>query len=176
MPLDGDEFSKAFLFCQGISLGDLPGKAVGDADVSGFSRLHYAVQPIHDIFDRRLPVPHVINIEIYIVHTEIVKACVYHVFNMLLPADAAFDLFLCPGKEFRGNDYIIAFCEVAKRPADILFACAALISDSRIVEVDAQIQSALNDLSCMFFIDGPAVLSASGISEAHASHADPGYV
>ena len=110
------------------------------------------------------------------VHSEIVKACVDHVLDMLLTADAAFDLFLCPGKEFGGNDHILAFCEVAERPADVLLACAALISDGCVVEVDAQIQSALNDLSCMFFIDGPAVLSASGISEAHASHADPGYV
>ena len=66
--------------------------------------------------------------------------------------------------------------EVADRPADILLAGSALASDGSVIEIDAKIQTALNDLSGVFFIDGPAVLAASGITESHAAHADTGYV
>ena len=91
MPLDRDELRKAFFFCKGIGLGDLPSKAVGDTDISGLACLHDAVQTVHDVFDGRLPVPHVIDVQIHVVHPEVLEACVDHVLDVLLSADAAFN-------------------------------------------------------------------------------------
>ena len=44
--LDGDELRKSFFLCQGIGLGQLIGKAVGDADIADLSGLYGAVQPV----------------------------------------------------------------------------------------------------------------------------------
>ena len=129
MSLDGNKLREAFLLRQGIRLGDLPCKAVGDADVSGLSSLYDAVQAIHDIYDRRLPVPHVIDIQIHVVHAKILQACVDHVFDMLLAADAFLDLFLCSRQELGGDDHLVPLCKVPERSADILFTGAALIGD-----------------------------------------------
>ena len=41
--LNGDKLLEAFLFRQGIGLGKLPGKAVGNADISGFPCFHDTV-------------------------------------------------------------------------------------------------------------------------------------
>ena len=147
MALNGDESGKTFLFRQCVRLRDLPGKTVRNADVSRLSRLHDAAEPVHNVLERRLPVPHVIDVEIHIVHAEVLKACVDHVLDMLLPADSVLDLFLCSRKEFGGNDNVFALCEVAQCPADILLACAALVGDGCVVEIDAQFQAALYDLS-----------------------------
>ena len=58
----------------------------------------------------------------------------------------------------------------------ILLTGATLIGDSRVIKVDAQLQPTLDDLSRVFLVDGPAVLTPSGITEPHAAHADPGYI
>ena len=122
--------------------------------------------------DRCLPVPHVIDIKIHIVHSEILKTCVDHILDMFLSADAAFDLLLCSGKELCCHNDILTLRKVTECTAYILFACAALVPDRCIKEIDAQIKCVLNDLSGMFFINGPAVLSSSGITESHAAKAD----
>ena len=176
MSLDGDELRKAFFFRQRVRLGDLPCKAVGNTDVSGFSRLHDAVQAIHDVVNWCLPVPHVIDVEIHIVHPKVPQTGIDHVLDVLLTADALFDLLLCPRKELGGNDHILTPREIPQRSANILLTGAALISDGRIIKINAEIQASLNDFSGMFLVDGPAVLAASGITESHTSHADPGYI
>ncbi len=117
-----------------------------------------------------------INIQIHVIHTEILKTRVDHVPDMLLTADARLDLFLRSGKELGGNDHIIPFCKIPQGSADILLTGAALIGDGRIIEIHAQLQPALYDLSGVLFVNGPAVLAPSGITESHAAHADPGYV
>ena len=43
VPLDGNEFGKAFLFSQGVGLGQLVGEAVGNADIPDLARLHHPV-------------------------------------------------------------------------------------------------------------------------------------
>ena len=147
MALNGYEFGKPFLLRQRVRLRDLPGKTVRNADVSRLARLHDAIQSVHNVFKRCLPVPHVIDVEIHVVHAEVLKTCVDHVLDVLLPADSVLDLFLCSRKEFGGNDNVFTLCEVAQCLADILFAGSALIGDGCVVEINTQFQSALYDLS-----------------------------
>ena len=95
---------------------------------------------------------------------------------MLLTADTCIELIWCAGQKFSGNDYIFALCKVPERPAHILLTGTALISDGRIVEIDAEFQTAFDNVSGMFLIDSPPVLTSAGISKAHTAHADAGYV
>ena len=137
MPLDGDEFRPAFFFRQGVCLRQLPGVAVGDADVTRFACFHHAIQTIQNIFNRRLPVPHVIDIQVHMIHTQVLQARVDHAFNVRLSVDAGFNLVLRAGEEFGGHHHFVPPGKVPQGPAHILLAGAALIGDSGIVEVDA---------------------------------------
>ena len=176
MPLDGNKPGKAFLFSNGICLGELPCKAIGNADISCFACLHNAVQPIQNIVNRCVPVPHMIDIEVHVIHAQVLQACVDHVLDVLLSADPSLDFLLCPGKEFRCKDNVLTLCKIPQRPADILLTGAALIGNGRIIKIDAQLQSPFNDFSAMLLIDRPAVLASSGVAKTHTSHADTGYI
>ena len=67
MPLYRNKLLETFLFRQRICLGKLVGKAVGNSDITGFSFFYDPVQAIHNIIERRLMIPHMVNIQIYIV-------------------------------------------------------------------------------------------------------------
>ena len=87
--LDGDEFGKALVLGQGVGLGELVGKAVGDAYIPRLARLHHAVEAVHDVVERHAVVPHVVDVEIDVVHAEVVQTGVNHGLNVLLRRDAA---------------------------------------------------------------------------------------
>ena len=95
---------------------------------------------------------------------------------MLLTAHVLLYLFLRSRKKLCRDGDVLAFSKIAQRAADILLAGSALISNGRIVKVDAKLQTPLDNFSGIFFADGPAVPTASGIPEPHTAHADTGYV
>ena len=66
---------------------------------------------------------------------------------MLLSADTLFNLLLRSREELGGHDHLVPLREIAKRPADVLLAGATLVGDGRVIEVDAQLQPSLDDLS-----------------------------
>ena len=117
-----------------------------------------------------------IDIQVYVVHPEILKARIDHVLDVLLPADALFDLLLRSRKELGGHHHVLPLRKVPQGPAQKLLAGAALIGYGRIKEVDARFQPPLDDLSGVLLVDGPAVLAASGVTKSHAAHADAGHV
>ena len=110
------------------------------------------------------------------IHTEVFKTGIDHIFNMLLSGNAVFDLVGRSRQELCRDYHIIALCKIPQSASDILLACTALVSDSSIIKVYAQIQAAFDDLSCLFFADRPAVLTFCGITKAHTSHTDTGYI
>ena len=175
MSLYGDKLLETFLFSQCICLGKLVGKAVGNSDIPGFSFFYDLIQALHNIIKRSLIIPHMVNIQIYIVHPQIFQTGIDHSLNMFLSGDSLMDLFRRPGKKFRSHYHIFSLCKVPESPAYILFTGAALVSDSCIKKINPKIQSFFNNLPGMFLVYGPAVLSVFGVSKSHTSHTDPGY-
>ena len=176
MPLHRHKFRKSLFFRQGVGLGKLPGKAVGDPDITGFSLFYNPVQAVHDVIKRRRVIPHMINIQIHMVHSQISEAGIHELLNMLLPGDARFDLFRRAGQEFRRHHHFITAGKIPQGAAQILLAGAALVPHGSIKEIDAQLQPFSDDFPGMLFIHRPTVLPVSCVSESHAAHADAGYV
>ena len=174
VPLNGDKFGKSFSLCQCVGFGKLIGKTVGNADVTNLSLLHHTVQPVHNIIKGRLIVPHMINIKVYIIKPQILQTGIDHLFNVLLSGDTGSDFILGTGQKLCCHHHIFPPGEISQRTAKILFAGAALISDGCIEKVHSQLQPPPDHRPGMFFIQCPAVLAISGISKAHASHADAG--
>ena len=174
--LDGDKFREAFLFRQSVCLRELIRKAVGNADIPGLSGLYHPVQPVHDIVQRGLIIPHVINIEIHMVHAEIFQAGIDHPLDVHLSGHARFDLLRRARQKFGGHHNAVPFREIFKRPAKILFAGAALVADGRIEKVHAKLQPPPDNLPGMLLVDGPAVLSVPRVAESHTSHTDAGHL
>ena len=121
-------------------------------------------------------VPHVVDIEIHIVHAKVLQAPVQHPLDVLLAGHAGLDLLGCARQELGRNDHFIAFRKIAQRAAEILLAGAALVGDRGVEKVDAQLQTAPDDLTRMCFVDRPAVLAVLRIAESHAAHADAGHL
>ena len=176
MPLNGDEFCKAFFFGKRVRLGKLPCKAVGNADIARFSSFDNAVQAVHYFFERRVPVPHMIDIQIHIVHAEIGQTGVDHILDMPLTRNTVLDLLRRARQKLGRHNDLLTLGKVAQRPADILLAAAALVGDGGIIEIHAERQAAFDDLSGVCFVDRPAVLPSLGVAKAHTSHANTGHV
>ena len=109
------------------------------------------------------------------IHTQILQTLIQHALNVLLSGDPCLDLILCTGKKLGGDYHIFAFCEVLQSPSEILLACAALVGNGGVEEIDPQFQSAADYLPGVFLINCPGVLPLRGIAESHAAHADTGY-
>ena len=71
------------------------------------------------------------------IHSKIAEALIQHPFNMLLSADSFCDFFLGSRQKLRRYHYVIPFCEIFQRPAQILFTGSALVSNRRIKEINA---------------------------------------
>ena len=170
------ELGKALPLRQGVCLAQLPGKAVGDADISGLALPHHLVQTIHDVIERRLVVPHMVDIQVHMVHAQVLQALLQQAADMLLSGHAGGDLLIGPGKELGGHHDLIPPGEVPQGPAQVLLAGTALIADGGVEEVDVQLQPPPDDLSGMRLVDGPGMLPVVCIAKAHAPHADPGYL
>ena len=115
-----------------------------------------------------------IDIQIYMIHAEIFETFVQHVFNVLLPGHAGFYLRIGARQKFGGHNDLIAFGKIPQCPAKILLTCTALVSDRRVEEINAKLQSAANDLACVFLIDRPGMLAVRCVAKTHAPHANAG--
>lgn len=174
MPLDGDEFLPAALFGQRIGFGKLPGEAVGNADGAHFSACHRPVQGFEVVGNRCAVVPHVADVEIDVIHAEILQAFVEHTGDMLTAADAGGNVFGRARQEFGGDDDFVALGQFAQRAAEVLFAGTALVADGGVEEVHAQFQTARKDGMSVVVADGPRVHPALAVTETHAAEADAG--
>ena len=87
-----------------------------------------------------------VDIQVNIVHAEVLKAFVKHSFDMLFAADACADLVCGAGQKFCRYYHFVTLCKVTQRPAKILFTASRLIGNSGIEKVHAKRKSALNDL------------------------------
>ena len=169
------ELCKAFPFGKRVRLCKLIGEAVGNPDITDLARSDGIVQALHNVVKRRIVIPHMANVQIHIVHSEILEAFIQHSLHMPLSGNARFQLRIGPGQEFRRNHNIITLRKVPNRSAEILFACSALVGDRRIKEVDAQLQPFFDDCTGMRFIDRPAMLAVSRFSASHTTHTNTGY-
>ena len=124
MTLNAYELRKALLLRKGIRLCKLPCIAVGNADITRLSCLDYPVEAVKDIVNGSVPVPHMIDVKINVVHAEIFKALVNHALDVLLTGYACLDIGRCSRQEFRSHNYFIALCKVTQSPAHVLLAGA----------------------------------------------------
>ena len=175
MVLHRHEGSKAFLFRQGIGLGQLIGIAVGNADIADFAGLHLPVQALKNIVERCLVVPHMVDIQVHIVHAQMLQAQVQLPGDMLLTADPRLDFLLAAGQEFGRHIHLVSGGKIFQGPAQVLLAGAVLVGNGGIKEIYALCQSVFDNLPGCIFVHRPAMLSRSRIAKAHAAQADAGY-
>ena len=174
--LHRDEPGKALFFRQGVCLAQLPGEAVGDADIPGLALLHHLIQTVHDVIEGRLVVPHVVDIQVHVVHPQVLQAPLQQPADVLLSGDARHNLLIGAGEKFGGHHHLVPLGKVPESPAQILLAGAALVADGGVEEVDPQLQAAPDDLPGVSLVKRPAVLAVGGVSKAHAAHADAGHI
>ena len=108
------------------------------------------------------------------IHPQILKTFIQHPPDMLLTGDPFLYLILRPGKKFCCHHDLLPLRIILQRPAEILLAGTALISDRRIKKINAQLQSPPDDLTGMLLVNRPGMLAVCRISESHAAHADAG--
>ena len=118
-------------------------------------------------------IPHMIDIQVDVIHSQVLKAFIYHPFDMLLPRDPLLDLFVCPRQEFCCDYDLIPLCEIRQRPAKILLAGTVLVAYRRIEKVYPCFDPPFYYLSRMFLIYRPAVLPPGCVPESHTSHTYP---
>ena len=176
MALNRHEFCESFFFRQCIGFCQLVGKAVGNTDISRFSGLDDPVQSVHDVKKGRLVVPHMVNVQIHIIDAEIFQACIDHLFNMLLSGNSGSDFLLRARQKLCRYNHILPLCKIPERTPYILFTGAALIADSGVKKINSKFQTAPDDLTGMFLVQGPAVLPVLCISKSHTSHTNPGHL
>ena len=172
--LHGDKLGKALLLCQRVGLSKLVGVAVGDADIARLAGFDGFVEAVHDVEKRRPVVPHVVDVEIDVIHAEVLQAPVQHAADVLLTADAGGDFLVGAGQELGGHHHAVAAGEVAQGAAKVLFAGAALVGDGGIEEVDPRLQRLTDDGAGMLLVQRPGVLAARGVAKAHAAQTDAG--
>ena len=170
--LHADELCPAAFLSQGIHLRKLVGIGIGDADVACLAFAYSLVHTFKNLLGRCPVVPDMVDVEVHIVHTQVLEAQVDVVQHMLTAINALLDLFLGAGQELGGDDHIVTFCHIAQCTAYILFGCTQLIGDGGIEEVYAQIERTADDGTCGFLADGPGMLPDGGIAEAHTAQAD----
>ena len=81
-------------------------------DIPCFSCFYDPVQAIHDLIKGRLIIPHMVNVEIHIIHAEIVKAFINHLFNILLSGNSRLYILFCAGKELGCHHKVFSFAIV----------------------------------------------------------------
>ncbi len=176
MALHGNELRPALPLGDGVGPAKLPGEAVGDADIARLAGLHLTIEAVQYVLDGGLPVPHVIDIQVHVIHAQVLKALVQHAFDVLLAGDARLDLVLGAGQELGRHHHLIPLGEIPKRTAHVLLAGAGLVGDGGVIEIDPQLQAPPDDLPRMFLVQRPGVLPLAGVAKAHAAHADSGDV
>ena len=138
MVLHADELRPAASFGQRIHLRHLIGVGIGDADVASFARAHGLVHAFQDFLGGRLVVPDVVDVEIYIIHAEVLQAAVYIIKHMLPSIYALQDFLVRARQELRGHHHVLASGHVAQGTAYKLFRGSQLIGYGRIEEVHAE--------------------------------------
>ena len=172
MSLHGNEFRNPELFRHRVRLCQLIGVTVGNSQIADLSGSHGTVQSGHDLFQRRARIPAVQNIQIDVIHAEIFQALIQHLFNMAADRDSRLNLFRRARQKLRRDDHVFTFGQCFKRPADILFAGAALICQCGIKEIDSLAQRLFQNVAGLIGIQCPAVLTLTGIAEAHTPQTD----
>ena len=175
MSLHRNKRRKAFLFCQRVCFGKLIGEAVGYSDIACFSGADDAAQSLHDVVERRSVVPHMIDVEVHVVHAEVFQALVQHALDVLYAGNAGCDLPVRARQDFCGDYDLAAPCKIAQRASQILLACAVLVRDGGIKKVDSEGKPPFYDFAGDGLVCRPGMLSVPRLSEAHAAHADTGY-
>ena len=173
VPLHGDKLGKPLPVSQIVRPAQLPGEAVGNADIAGLSLLHHLVQTVQKVIEWCLIVPHVVNVQVHMVHPQVFQTLFQHGPDMLLAGNPCGDLLVGAGEKFGGYHHLVPFGKVPKGPAQVLFAGAGLVGNSGIEKVDPQFQASPDNLPAVCLIHRPAVLSMGGVAKPHAPHADP---
>ena len=112
------------------------------------------------------------NIQIDVIHAEIFQALIQPLFNMAAGCDSRLYLFRRARQKLRRDDHILTFGQCFERLPDILLAGAALISDRGIKEIDSLTQRLFQNVAGLIGIQCPAVLTLTGIAEAHTPQTD----
>ncbi len=108
MVLHRDELGPAVFLGQRIHFGDLVGVCVGDADVSHFAGPDRIVHALQNFFGGSLVVPDVIDVQVHMIHAQVLQTGVDGVHHVLLAIDASGNFFFGSWQEFGGNHHVLA--------------------------------------------------------------------
>jgi len=80
-----------------------------------------------------------VNIEVNVIHAQMGKAQVQHLFDMLLPRYAVFDFPRTARQKLRRHDDVFPLGKVTQGSAEIFLTGPVLISNGRVKKIDAQL-------------------------------------
>ena len=130
--LYGDELRPAMFAGDGVGLLQLPRRDVRRADVPRLAGGHGVREALHDLLDRRAPIPHVVDVQVHVVHTEMAQTHIEIVADVLLAAHAVLDLLVGARQELRGHHHIVACRHGGERAAEVFLGRAVLVDDCRV--------------------------------------------
>ena len=110
-----------------------------------------------------------VDVQIDIVHAQVLQAAVDIVEHMLTAINALLDFLVRTRQKLCGYYHIVTSSHIPQGTANELLRRSQLIGYCRIKEVYAQIQRTTDNLACRFLANCPRMLSYRRITEAHAT-------
>ncbi len=124
--LNGNKLWQVYILSYGVGFGELLCKAVGNSDISRFLTFHDVVKCPHYFVNGSVIVPHMVYIQIPIVHTEMPETRINTHLNVL-SAGNTFAISSCDrGRNLVGNHHILTFGEVTQGTSYIPLTGAVL--------------------------------------------------
>src|SRR3984893_5723274 len=162
-----------------VPLGDskspreLPGMHRGPADITSLPGLDDVVQCLKRLLDRAAIVPAVDLIEIDVIGAEASKAVIDLAHDRHARQAAAVRPLPHPPVDLGRDDDLVAAGQILDRPAEDLLAAAEGMPVRRVEEIDAALESPLDERATLRLVDAPGMIASFGDAIAHAAEADP---
>ena len=135
MVLHADELGPSPFFGQGIHLSHLVGIGIGYSYVARLPLANCLVHSLQDFLGRCLIVPDVVDVQVHIVHAQVLQTTVYVVQHMLPAVHPLLDFLLRARQELGGHHHLFPSGHIPQGTSHELFRSAQLVGNGRIEEV-----------------------------------------
>src|SRR5258705_7770060 len=150
----------AVFVCSIQRLCKLPGVHRRGANIARLATLDYIVQGFECFLNGRVFIPAMNLIEVYVIRTEALQACLDFEHNRFARQPACVNILVRWEVDLSGNYHFFTSCEVTKRAPDNLFAGAIGVAVCSVEEVDAEFERALNERPAVFLVERPWMSAA----------------
>ena len=157
--LHGNKGRQPFAFGKGVRFRKLPGIAIGYTNSAHFALSNGGMKRFKHLNNWRVVIPDVVNVEVDVVHPQILQALIERSGYCLFSADPRGNLRGGSRQKLGGQHHVLAFCHLPQRPANVSLAGAVLIGDGGIVKIDTLFETVADDVPACCFVQRPAMLA-----------------